>query len=73
MKYGIDVGADRVFVIGDTPHDIVAAHDTGVSAIGIATGSSSVEELAALNPRAVLEDLTGVETLRRLVLGPIPG
>lgn len=69
-KYGVEVSPDHVFVIGDTSYDIVAAHDAGVRSIGVATGGTSGADLGALGPKAVLDDLTAVETLRRIILGP---
>jgi phosphoglycolate phosphatase-like HAD superfamily hydrolase len=68
-KYGVEVSPDRVFVIGDTAYDIAAAHDAGIRSIAVATGGTSGAELAALGPMAVLDDLTGVETLCRVILG----
>jgi phosphoglycolate phosphatase-like HAD superfamily hydrolase len=38
---------DEVFVIGDTPRDVLAAHAAGAVAVGVATGSHSVDELLA--------------------------
>lgn len=68
-KYRIDVNPDRVFVVGDTSHDLVAARDAGVQSIGVATGASSVADLAAFGPKAVLGSLTSVEVLGRVILG----
>jgi len=48
---------EDVFVIGDTPHDIAAAHAAGVRCIAVATGSSRTADLARHSPDAVLEDL----------------
>jgi phosphoglycolate phosphatase-like HAD superfamily hydrolase len=45
--HGRRVPLDRVFVIGDTPHDIVAARRVGAVSVGVATGAHGVEELAA--------------------------
>ena len=60
--------ADRVIVIGDTPLDVECAKAGGVRALGVATGSHSVEELRAAGAHEVLEDLS--ETGRVLeVLG----
>jgi phosphoglycolate phosphatase len=55
---GLEPRADRVFVIGDTPHDIACARACGAQAIGVATGGSSYEALVAANPDAVLRDFT---------------
>jgi phosphoglycolate phosphatase-like HAD superfamily hydrolase len=41
------LGRDEAAVIGDTPNDIAAAHAAGIRAIGVATGSYSVDDLRA--------------------------
>jgi phosphoglycolate phosphatase-like HAD superfamily hydrolase len=38
-------GDGEVWVIGDTPRDVAAAHAAGARALGVATGSYSVEDL----------------------------
>ena len=42
---GEDVPNTEIFVIGDTPRDIEAAHAAGCSAIGVATGHYDVAAL----------------------------
>jgi len=44
--------------VGDHPGDIRAARTAGVHAVVVATGPTSVEELRAAQPDAVLPDLT---------------
>jgi phosphoglycolate phosphatase-like HAD superfamily hydrolase len=39
------VAAEEVWVLGDTPRDIAAAHAAGVRAVGVATGSYDVAAL----------------------------
>jgi phosphoglycolate phosphatase-like HAD superfamily hydrolase len=70
-KYGVRFDARRVVVIGDTPHDIKGAHDNGAGAVGVATGGSSTEELAAAGADVVLADLTKLDMLRHVVTGCI--
>ena len=48
---------DTVFVIGDTQHDIKAAKDNGVIAVGVDTGTVSAEELSAAGADVVLDTL----------------
>jgi phosphoglycolate phosphatase-like HAD superfamily hydrolase len=52
-----DIADEDILVIGDTPHDITCAQAAGATAIGVATGSSSVEELQAAGAQHVFEDL----------------
>ena len=66
-KYRTAFAERRTFVIGDTPHDIKGAHDAGVFAIGVATGSSSFEALEECGADLVLADLTSVDALRKAV------
>ena len=50
-----------MFVIGDTPHDVKAARDNNVIAIGVATGTAAAGELAAAGADLVLETLENAE------------
>jgi len=50
----------RVVVIGDTPHDVTAAHANGAYALAVATGRNPVEELIACGADLALEDLSDV-------------
>lgn len=60
-------GNARVSLIGDAPSDILAARANGIRSIAVHTGISTREELAALAPDLLLEDLRAlkVETLIR--------
>lgn len=63
---GHDPRHERVIVIGDTPLDVECAKAGGVRALGVATGSHSVDELSVAGAYAALEDLS--ETGRVLEL-----
>ena len=65
-KLGIDFPRDRVWIIGDTPHDIACGKAIGAKTIAVATGAFSVAELAALNPTHALADLSDTEALLKL-------
>jgi phosphoglycolate phosphatase-like HAD superfamily hydrolase len=52
-----DVAASDVIVVGDTPADVACAHAAGATAVAVATGGSSVEELRATGAEFVFEDL----------------
>jgi phosphoglycolate phosphatase-like HAD superfamily hydrolase len=47
----------QVLVVGDTPHDIEAAHGAGAVAVGVATGHFSEEALRAAGADYVLSSL----------------
>ena len=51
------VDEERVFVIGDTPHDIDCANAIGARTIAVATGGYSLAELQAHGAWRVLEQL----------------
>ena len=55
--HGIEFAPDRVWIIGDTPHDIACARAIGARVLAVATGGSTLDELAAHAPDAVLTDL----------------
>lgn len=49
--------AEQVSLIGDAPSDIIAAQANNARSIAVHTGISTREELAALEPDILLEDL----------------
>ena len=55
---GHDPREERVIVIGDTPLDVQCARAGGVRALGVATGSHSVDELRESGADDVFPDLT---------------
>jgi phosphoglycolate phosphatase len=54
---GSDVPNSQIYVIGDTPRDIEAAHAIGCRAIAVATGHYDVDALRAAGADQVLETL----------------
>jgi len=54
---GRDITRDRVFVVGDTPHDIRCAHAIGARAVAVATGQYGIAELSAEAPWKSLPEL----------------
>lgn len=64
---------EEVWVIGDTPRDLGCARAAGVRCLLVATGGHyGYEELSALGADAVLPDLSDVEAVVELLLGPAP-
>src|SRR4051812_34245298 len=59
-KHGIDFPPERIFVLGDTPHDISCARAIGAKAVAIATGKFSRADLGALAPDFLFDDLGNV-------------
>ena len=62
---GHKVDPQRVLVVGDTPHDITAAHAVGALGVGVASGHFTKDELRDAGADYVLgsllEKLPGVE------------
>ena len=66
---GIDFPPERVWIIGDTPHDIACAQAIGANSIGVATGSFSAEELKACGATHVFGDLSDTKALLDVLMG----
>ncbi|MGW7695072.1 HAD family hydrolase [Streptomyces asiaticus] len=56
--HGHDLGRSDVYVVGDTPRDIEAARAANATAVGVASGHYSVEQLRAAEADHVLASLT---------------
>jgi phosphoglycolate phosphatase-like HAD superfamily hydrolase len=57
---GAAVDRERVWVVGDTPRDLVAARAAGVRCLLVGTGTYSYEDLSAHDADAVLPDLAEI-------------
>ncbi len=64
---GVDFPPERVWVIGDTPHDIACGRIIGAQTLAVATGSHSVAALSTHAPTAVLSDLSDATAFWRLI------
>ncbi|MGW5063357.1 HAD family hydrolase [Streptomyces sp. NPDC004096] len=62
------VAASDVALIGDTPADVEGGRTAGVRVIAVATGRTSAEALRDAGADAVIDDLTDVNTLTKLVV-----
>src|SRR5438874_1698668 len=58
-RAGRAIDRREIWVIGDTPRDVAAAHHAGVRAIGVATGPHDVDALARSGADVVHETLAG--------------
>ncbi len=68
--HDIEFAIDRVFVIGDTPHDIACGKAIGARTIAVATGTYRVEQLRAHQPTAVFADLSDTHALLAVLAPP---
>ena len=66
-RHGDEFPPERIYIIGDTPHDVACARAIGAKAIAVATGSFSVKELQACGADAVFTDLGHPEKFFRLL------
>lgn len=62
-RHGIDLPCDRIFILGDTPHDIACARAIGARAIAVATGGSGREQLAAAEPDFLFDDFSDLDAV----------
>jgi phosphoglycolate phosphatase len=64
---GLDLGPEDVWVVGDTPRDLACARAAGVRCALVATGHSPLDELRATDADAVLEDLSDLDGVVKLL------
>ena len=67
-KLGIEFPPERVWIIGDTPHDIACGKAIGAKTIAVATGSFTVEQLAEHSPTHTFKDLSDTQALLKVIL-----
>jgi phosphoglycolate phosphatase len=65
--HSVSFSANRVFVLGDTPHDIRCGQIIGAQTVAVATGGYSVAELQSFGPTAVVADLSDPEQLLKVL------
>jgi phosphoglycolate phosphatase-like HAD superfamily hydrolase len=66
---GRSFGKGEVFVIGDTPRDVAAAHACGALAMAVATGPHAADALRASGAEVVMETLEELEAALPLSRG----
>ncbi|NVI88441.1 HAD hydrolase-like protein [Actinomadura sp. BRA 177] len=67
-KYGDDFTPSNTVLIGDTPHDVRAAHEGGARVVAVATGATPAPALRLSGAEQVLEDLTDTQRVVRSIL-----
>lgn len=58
---------ERLYVVGDTPHDIRCGQAIGARTIAVASGTYAADELASASPWLVLEGLPSAERFGELL------
>lgn len=64
---GTEFARHRVWIIGDTTHDIACARAIGARVLAVATGSQSLDELAGHRPDALLADLGDTDAFWKII------
>jgi len=57
FSYDIDFKKENIYMIGDTPDDILAGKENGIRTIGVATGGYSKDKLAINKPDYLFDTL----------------
>ncbi len=60
---------DDIFVIGDTPHDVMSGLDNGVVAVGVATGTYTTDQLRESGAHMAFEDFSDWEAAAAMLVG----
>ncbi|MGH7807253.1 MAG: HAD family hydrolase [Thermodesulfobacteriota bacterium] len=58
---------EEIFVIGDTPFDIIHGRAAGATTVAVATGSYSSNDLEKYNPDHLFENVSDVENVLRIL------
>ncbi len=66
-RHGVDFPPERVWIVGDTPHDIACARAIGARSLAVATGRHPADELAAERPSALVPDFRDSAGFWRIV------
>jgi phosphoglycolate phosphatase-like HAD superfamily hydrolase len=67
-ELGVTLAGEDLVVIGDTPADIECGRSLGVRAIGVATGSYTVDELMRCGAYAAFETLADTDRVVRTII-----
>ena len=69
QHYGVAFEPQRIWVIGDTPLDIIHGREIDAKTIAVATGTYSFDELVVYKPDAVFVDFTEKKRFINLISG----
>lgn len=67
VQCGNDGGFERIFIVGDTPHDVACAAAGNATSIAVATGGFDVPALRAAGADVVFEDLSNADAFLRVI------
>lgn len=63
-----EIPLDSIYVIGDTPRDILHGKEVGAKTVAVATGGSGTEELAKHDPDFLFEDFSSTRSVVQIFL-----
>ena len=66
-RTGVTFSGKEIVIVGDTPKDVACGEHLGVRTIATATGTYSVDDLAACGPDHLFPDLSDTEAVWRAV------
>ncbi len=69
VHHGRPIGAERVVIIGDTPHDVDCARHSGCRSLAVATGKFSERDLADSGADHVVSTLGSTDDLLGWIVG----
>jgi phosphoglycolate phosphatase-like HAD superfamily hydrolase len=61
--FGTTFPVQNVWIIGDSPRDIICANSNGLRSMAVASGWNSIEELKEYNPDILLNDLADTDRI----------
>jgi phosphoglycolate phosphatase len=64
---GGTITGENIFIIGDSPHDIIAGKNCGANTIAVGTGKSDKAMLLAAGPTFMLADLSDIPLFMRQI------
>jgi phosphoglycolate phosphatase len=64
---GGNIPGENIYIIGDSPHDIIAGKNCGANTIAVGTGKSDKAELLAAGPAFMLADLDDIPLFLRQI------
>jgi len=66
--FNITFKSDDIWIIGDSIYDISCAQENGFRCLAVSTGKTSKEKLAAANPEFLVDDLSDLELIRKILI-----
>ena len=65
--FEVDIENDNIFVIGDTPYDIISGNSAGVRSIAVLTGGYHEDELKKYNPNYIFKNFSNIDEVIKIL------